>query len=193
MDPERRREEGRHLDSEDAPGWKFEDGEGEGMMGDSFDTNCRYCGERITMVEDEGGWHPDDHSCGDSGGGYSAPMSVEGDWFAVTCKHCKEPIILRLEGGKWSPCEKTDWGFAPHQCSVTKAKYRDFLKSEEWRRFRAKHIEKRCRRCGSKRKLQLHHVDYKKGLLNPKNVITLCSVCHSNEPSSLKARHLDDW
>lgn len=59
------------------------------------------------------------------------------------------------------------------------ASYQDYLESECWRSFRNKMIGRDCFCCGSKRKLQLHHVNYLNlGNESPEDVVTVCWRCH---------------
>ena len=73
-------------------------------------------------------------------------------------------------------------------------KYKDYLKTEYWINLRNKILKRdnyRCTKCGSKRNLQVHHKKYRgyyKEL--PKDLITLCSMCHWYQHSYLRKVHI---
>ena len=68
-------------------------------------------------------------------------------------------------------------------------KYWDYLKSDHWQNFRRKILKhrNRCKRCGSKENLQVHHRYYKNGkgsILGrerSRDVEVLCRACHERE------------
>lgn len=67
-------------------------------------------------------------------------------------------------------------------------KYADQLKTKEWKARRLEILERdnhTCTQCGSKEKLQVHHLYYRKTKLAweypDKALTTLCSVCHEDE------------
>lgn len=60
------------------------------------------------------------------------------------------------------------------------------IKSKEYKEFRKKILERdnyTCQKCGSKEKLQVHHIKSRKKypelIMNEQNCITLCIVCHA--------------
>lgn len=67
-------------------------------------------------------------------------------------------------------------------------KYKLQLLTEEWKIKRLSILQRdkfKCRKCGSKNKLHVHHKIYEKGLMaweaENKNLITLCFLCHEAE------------
>tara|TARA_R110002020_G_scaffold420639_2_gene629784 strand:+ start:215 stop:517 length:303 start_codon:yes stop_codon:yes gene_type:complete len=62
--------------------------------------------------------------------------------------------------------------------------YKEYLKSKEWSEIRLEIIKtrKKCERCGSKKRLQVHHITYK-NIFNeePNDLELLCSGCHKAE------------
>ena len=64
--------------------------------------------------------------------------------------------------------------------------YADYIASDHWadirRRWRAKHPDARCERCGAER-YQLHHLNYRRLGLEPTpgDIIPLCGECHTKE------------
>lgn len=68
--------------------------------------------------------------------------------------------------------------------SLRKKTYKEFLKSEYWSNVRKKILardEYKCRNCGSKNKLEVHHTTYKnhfKEHNNLQDLRTLCRPCH---------------
>lgn len=64
---------------------------------------------------------------------------------------------------------------------MNKKEYAKYLKSEHWACFRNKIIKERikCEKCGSDKKLGIHHLSYKNlGNEKKEDVILLCFVCH---------------
>jgi len=66
--------------------------------------------------------------------------------------------------------------------------YKLQLKTEKWklkRKFILKRDKFKCKKCGSKDSLHVHHKIYEKGLMawesKNENLITLCSECHAKE------------
>lgn len=72
------------------------------------------------------------------------------------------------------------------------SKYHEYLKSPEWYSFRRMVISvngSKCARCGTDKKLQVHHKTYKnifKELLS--DVEVLCEACHSKHHKKVKAK-----
>lgn len=67
--------------------------------------------------------------------------------------------------------------------------YRKYIKSAKWRALKQEVIALRsgaCEKCGSKKYLQVHHLNYK-NLFNeqPRDLMVLCLICHSEEHSHL--------
>lgn len=64
-------------------------------------------------------------------------------------------------------------------------RYREFLKSDFWKELSAKKKElvKKCQRCGSKKSLQCHHVEYPKDWFQTtlEQLEVLCRRCHKKE------------
>jgi 5-methylcytosine-specific restriction endonuclease McrA len=61
--------------------------------------------------------------------------------------------------------------------------YREYLKSELWKKIRASVLAQNrvCLKCGGKKYLQIHHRKYTKANLSGKNIkhlIVLCKKCH---------------
>ena len=63
-------------------------------------------------------------------------------------------------------------------------KYKQYLKSKEWKAIRLDIIQLRvcCERCGSTKRLEVHHKTYAR-LFNEKlsDLELLCSICHRKE------------
>ena len=62
--------------------------------------------------------------------------------------------------------------------------YLEYLQSEQWLNIRLDilSIRKNCERCGSKRKLHVHHKTYKNfGHEEPQDLELLCEKCHQVE------------
>jgi len=66
--------------------------------------------------------------------------------------------------------------------------YKLQLQTQEWKLKRYSILQRdnfKCKKCGSKEKLHVHHKLYEKGLMaweaQNKNLITLCSLCHEAE------------
>lgn len=60
--------------------------------------------------------------------------------------------------------------------------YRNYLRSDKWRRKRAKALKRaknRCQVCSSPRDLQVHHRTYSRiGKERAYDLIVLCEICH---------------
>ncbi len=71
-----------------------------------------------------------------------------------------------------------------------KQKYKAFLKTDYWKSVRIKVFlrdNKTCQKCGSKKKLEAHHLTYKHHRNEMKyleDLITLCRDCHEKEHKS---------
>lgn len=65
------------------------------------------------------------------------------------------------------------------------ARYRAYMRSPEWREFRAQVLVEagwRCRRCGKQTDLEVHHKNYANvGREELKDVMVLCIDCHDKE------------
>jgi len=66
---------------------------------------------------------------------------------------------------------------------LTPEQYSKIINSTKYREWRDKHIESRCRWCGSDKCLDLHHIRYNyddpdEAIYDEGNVITLCRQCH---------------
>lgn len=62
--------------------------------------------------------------------------------------------------------------------------YAAFLATDHWKNWRNQVVMDRggaCVRCGTTKKLHLHHVKYNVKLTQPKSVEVLCQDCHSRE------------
>ena len=62
--------------------------------------------------------------------------------------------------------------------------YKKYLNSEEWLKIRLDIIQtrKKCERCGSKNKLEVHHKHYKNIFKEePEDLELLCRRCHKKE------------
>ena len=63
--------------------------------------------------------------------------------------------------------------------------YSEFLESEEWKALREKVKSRdwfRCRECGSRFNLQVHHLTYEHGwLCDERYLVTLCRECHERK------------
>jgi hypothetical protein len=70
---------------------------------------------------------------------------------------------------------------------TAKELYLTFLKTKYWKKVRAmvfKRDNKTCQKCGSKKKIQAHHLTYenhKNELNHLEDLITLCEDCHKKE------------
>jgi 5-methylcytosine-specific restriction endonuclease McrA len=68
-----------------------------------------------------------------------------------------------------------------------KQKYKAFLKTDYWKSVRAMVFlrdSKTCQKCGSKKKLEAHHLTYKhhrNEIKHLEDLITLCRDCHEKE------------
>lgn len=68
-----------------------------------------------------------------------------------------------------------------------KEKYKAFLKTDYWKAVRVKVFlrdNKTCQKCGSKKKLEAHHLTYKhhgNEMKHLDDLITLCRDCHEKE------------
>ncbi len=63
--------------------------------------------------------------------------------------------------------------------------YLDYLQSNEWAQIRIDLFElrgKKCERCGSKKRISVHHLSYD-NIFNeePEDLEILCDKCHKNE------------
>jgi 5-methylcytosine-specific restriction endonuclease McrA len=60
--------------------------------------------------------------------------------------------------------------------------YINYLKSDTWRQRRLAKLEQsgfRCKRCGERNNLEVHHLNYKRlGNEDPSDLIVLCQSCH---------------
>lgn len=67
---------------------------------------------------------------------------------------------------------------------VLKEYYREYLKTREWRFFRQQafnHYGKKCNRCESELRLEVHHKHYRNlGKEELKDVEILCHSCHQS-------------
>lgn len=69
--------------------------------------------------------------------------------------------------------------------------YKKYIRSNEWLSVRIDILTNRnkCERCGSKRKLQVHHLTYVRlGNEEPSDLEVLCCKCHMNEHNLLKVK-----
>lgn len=66
---------------------------------------------------------------------------------------------------------------------AAKGGYRGYLESEHWKRMRSAVLNRdrhRCRDCGSKGPLHVHHKTYKRiGRERMTDLVTLCEDCHA--------------
>lgn len=91
------------------------------------------------------------------------------NWYAIRCKECWYKWNTGKRNGNWN----NGSSFEPYPLGWTKTfkeqiRYRDGYK---------------CQICGCPevecyRKLDVHHIDYNKDNLNPKNLVSLCKSCH---------------
>ena len=76
--------------------------------------------------------------------------------------------------------------------SKRKKKYLKYLESDEWAKIKVDLIELndgKCERCGSGKKLQVHHLSYDNLYFEePDDLILLCSKCHMIEHGLIKIR-----
>lgn len=67
-------------------------------------------------------------------------------------------------------------------------RYRDYMHSPAWRRRRAQAVKRagfRCERCGSMRRLEVHHLTYARlGAEAPADLRVLCHDCHRRQHDS---------
>lgn len=95
-------------------------------------------------------------------------IAIKGDTNKSTAmpkvKKIKPPVLLTTEELKALP-------------------YQLYLRTEHWRVTRLaalRRAQRRCNRCGSKRKLQVHHKTYKNlGRELPADLEVLCRICHA--------------
>lgn len=80
------------------------------------------------------------------------------------------------------------------QRSARKARHRAYLRGAAWRQRRRAALERaggRCMDCGSRKRLQVHHLTYKRwGNEDARDLRVLCSRCHARRHRS--GGRLDD-
>jgi len=68
---------------------------------------------------------------------------------------------------------------------MIRKKYSDYLKSKDWANIRIDLFEnrgKRCERCDSENRLEVHHLHYRNIFKEePQDLVILCHSCHSKE------------
>jgi hypothetical protein len=72
-------------------------------------------------------------------------------------------------------------GFVSFILTMNKLQYKEYLNSEHWVNFRKEVYSKRkrCQKCCSKVKLNIHHITYDNlGKETHDDVLVLCNVCH---------------
>ena len=70
------------------------------------------------------------------------------------------------------------------RCKRAIAKGKDFYKSKEWLELRQRILKRdgfKCKECGIKENLHIHHIKYKHGSNLKKDLITLCVDCHKTK------------
>lgn len=70
-------------------------------------------------------------------------------------------------------------------------KYNTYIQSKHWLQTRIDILTNRpkCERCGSKHKLQVHHLTYKNIYNeNPEDLEVLCAKCHMQEHGLIKVK-----
>jgi 5-methylcytosine-specific restriction endonuclease McrA len=64
----------------------------------------------------------------------------------------------------------------------SKKVYQKYLESDHWKKVKIDYYREReriCSACGAKRRIQLHHLTYKKvGRERPQDLVPLCQSCH---------------
>jgi len=77
--------------------------------------------------------------------------------------------------------------------------YQDFLNCDQWALFRQvifEHYDGRCFVCNAPAE-QIHHLNYRHGLFNPRTVIPVCRPCHEiwrgRDPTHLSDQHPELW
>lgn len=69
--------------------------------------------------------------------------------------------------------------------ALRRMSYGDYLRSDHWKSIRAAVLLRdryKCRQCGSRYRLQVHHLTYEnRGTENPDELITYCRRCHEHE------------
>jgi len=68
---------------------------------------------------------------------------------------------------------------------IWRLRYKHYLKSDKWQHKRFLVLQRdgfKCRRCGSKNQLNVHHLTYANVFNEPLcDLITLCRKCHKQE------------
>ena len=63
--------------------------------------------------------------------------------------------------------------------------YQTYLLTDHWQAVRERTLRRdryRCRKCGARTRLEVHHVNYDRiGKENPTDLLTLCYKCHRKE------------
>jgi 5-methylcytosine-specific restriction endonuclease McrA len=76
----------------------------------------------------------------------------------------------------------------PVQKPTEQLTYREYLKTDGWKRRRAKAIRRakgRCEICKTKNRIQVHHLTYARlGKESPNDLQVLCDNCHRNAHES---------
>jgi 5-methylcytosine-specific restriction endonuclease McrA len=75
----------------------------------------------------------------------------------------------------------------------TAAAYREYLKSDHWRRLRALALSRdreSCKWCGSKHRLEVHHHFYRSSWYDTQldDLVTLCPNCHDVAHGKIRKR-----
>ena len=72
--------------------------------------------------------------------------------------------------------------------------YTEYLAGKGWHKRRRKALirTKTCRRCGSRRELQVHHLTYERlGKELPRDLIVLCRKCHEEAHARMSEPRFD--
>lgn len=96
-----------------------------------------------------------------------------------------EKELEKLRGVNVHPNKGGKKGKSKKGFSKRRAKYEEYLRSDEWAQLRIdlfKHRGYVCERCNNKKKLQVHHKNYS-NLFNeePEDLEILCEKCHREE------------
>lgn len=95
--------------------------------------------------------------------------------------------LNKQNGVKNKPKVKTIKKQPKESKATAKERYKAFLKTNYWKAVRIKVFlrdSKTCQKCGSKKKLEAHHLTYKhhkNEMKHLEDLITLCRDCHEKE------------
>lgn len=103
----------------------------------------------------------------------------------------RERKIQKASGEHWGGLRRKE-----RMELLQELEYQDYLKTPWWklrRRMKLKRVGYKCEKCGSKKRLQVHHIRYTKvGGEKMKDLKVLCRNCHLDEhPAIRDANEID--